>query len=141
MAPSRLPGETLGIPLTAVRTDGLMPYVGWEAAYGGHVVQHRRALCPQAACGWQGCWTVHLHGFVLSAAVCWFRSGLQQFGTWRQGLKEGRLTLRLLYLPGSMAIWQLWAAILSSSVGSKQTHFGLIFSESHWGPYPKDTGP
>ncbi len=29
---------------------------------------------------------------------------------------------------------------LSSSVGSKQAHFGLIFSESHWGPYPKDTG-
>ncbi len=30
---------------------------------------------------------------------------------------------------------------LSSSVGSKKAHFELIFSESHWGPYPKDTGP
>ncbi len=32
-------------------------------------------------------------------------------------------------------------AFLSSSVGSKQAHIGLISSESHWGPYPKDTGP
>ncbi len=32
------------------------------------------------------------------------------------------------------------SAFLSSSVGSKQAHFGLIFSESHWGPYSKDTG-
>ncbi len=35
----------------------------------------------------------------------------------------------------------MWAAFLSSSVGSKQVQFWLVFSESHWNPYPKDTGP